>query len=172
MGGKIGSFFLRLVQLVFAIVVLALSIVAVRWQFRGGVPATNGFAAFAGGFACLAGLLGLLSVFVSALAGTIMSALDILATVFLLASGCVSPISARRWLLRFAYSSRLMRLDLVVLTVVIRPLRGLGSMALSTAAANLTTTTTSGIAPSGPTHNSPTDVALPRPTQRSCFSAF
>ena len=86
---KFWTFFLRTIQLICAAVVLALSICAVRWQYRNSVPATNAFVTFAGAFGCLVALLGFAAVVIDVLAGIFMLAHDILATIFLLAGGIV-----------------------------------------------------------------------------------
>lgn len=90
MVGKFTSATLRIAQLIFSAIVLGLSIAAVRWQFYNNVPATNGFASFAGAFGAVAGLVGLAAIWISPLGGMIMSSIDALATVFFLAGGIVS----------------------------------------------------------------------------------
>lgn len=90
MVGKFTSVTIRVVQLIFAAIVLGLSIAAVKWQTYNDVPATNGFAAFTGAFGALAGVVGLAAIWISPLAGLVMSIIDWLATVFFLAGGIVS----------------------------------------------------------------------------------
>jgi hypothetical protein len=85
------SIITRALQLIFAIVVLALSIRASKWQVYGSVPATTAFAASTGGFAVLVSLVGIASIWISAIPALIMSMVDGLASVLLLAGGIVSP---------------------------------------------------------------------------------
>jgi hypothetical protein len=84
------SIITRALQLIFAIVVLALSIRASKWQVYGSVPATTAFAASTGGFAVLVSLVGIASIWISAIPALIMSMVDGLASVLLLAGGIVS----------------------------------------------------------------------------------
>jgi hypothetical protein len=84
------SLITRALQLICAIVVLALSIRAAKWQMYGSVPATTAYAAFAGGFAILISLVGIASIWISAFPAIIMSMADGLASVLLLAGGIVS----------------------------------------------------------------------------------
>lgn len=90
MVGKFGSVVLRVIQFIFAAIVLGLSIAAVRWQHFGSVPATNGYSAFTGAFGAVAGLMGLAAIWISPLGGFLMAIVDFLATVFFLAGGIVS----------------------------------------------------------------------------------
>jgi tetrahydromethanopterin S-methyltransferase subunit E len=78
------SIITRALQLIFAIVVLALSIRASKWQVYGSVPATTAFAV-------LVSLVGIASIWISAIPALIMSMVDGLASVLLLAGGIVSP---------------------------------------------------------------------------------
>lgn len=89
MVGKFTSAVLRVVQLIFAAIVLGLSIAAVRWQYYHSVPATNGFASFAGAFGVFAGLMGFAAIWISPLGGIVMSIIDSLATICFLAGGIV-----------------------------------------------------------------------------------
>jgi hypothetical protein len=91
--GRLGTFLVRLIQLVCATVVLSLSICAVRWQYRNSVPATSIFATFAGAYGVMTSLLGLMAAVIGALAGLFMLFVDVLATIFLLAGGIVSAPS-------------------------------------------------------------------------------
>ena len=88
--GKVGSTVVRVLQLTFAALVLGLSINSVKWQYYNGVPATNGFASFAGAFGVLVSLLGIASMYIAPIAVLVISAIDWLATVFFLAGGIVS----------------------------------------------------------------------------------
>jgi hypothetical protein len=88
----LASLITRALQLICAIVVLALSIRAAKWQMYGSVPATTAFAAFTGGFAVLISLVGVVSIWISAIPALIMSMADGLASLLLLAGGIVSPL--------------------------------------------------------------------------------
>jgi len=85
------SLIIRPLQLISAAIVLALSIGAAKWQIFETVPATTTYAAFAGGFTLLISLIGIASIWISAIPALIMSMVDILASVLLLAGGVVSP---------------------------------------------------------------------------------
>jgi len=78
---------LRFFQILFSVVVLGLSITLAKGQNLGSVPATTGYAAFAGGFGILAGLIGIAALFVDMLNGIISWAVDALAALILLAGG-------------------------------------------------------------------------------------
>lgn len=80
----------RLMQLMFSVIVLGLSIHASQWQNVGSVPATTSYSAFAGGFAVFVSLVGIVAIWMSAIPSLIMSAIDALASVLLLAGGVVS----------------------------------------------------------------------------------
>lgn len=80
----------RFFQLAFSVIVLGLSISAVRWQVYGSAPAPSGYAAFAGAWATLTALVGIIAIFVSSLAGILMVGADLLAFIILLAGGIVS----------------------------------------------------------------------------------
>jgi hypothetical protein len=86
----LASLITRALQLLCAIVVLALSIRAAKWQRYESVPATTAYAAFAGGFAVLISLVGIASIWISEIPALIMSMVDALASVLLLAGGIVS----------------------------------------------------------------------------------
>ena len=84
------SFAGRGLQLVFAAVVLGLSIHLIRGQgIDGTTPATTSYNAFVGGFGMLAALVGIVAAFVDSLNGLIMMGLDALTAVFFLAGGIV-----------------------------------------------------------------------------------
>ena len=68
---------------------LGLSISLARGQVVGSAPATTGYAAFTGGFGLLASLIGIASVFVSALDGLVTWVVDGLASLLFLAGGIV-----------------------------------------------------------------------------------
>jgi hypothetical protein len=80
----------RIFQLIFAIIILGLSIHAAQWQWVGKVPTTTAFSAFAGAFAVLVSLVGIASIWLFAVPKLIMSGLDGLTSVLLLAGGMVS----------------------------------------------------------------------------------
>ena len=80
----------RACQLLFTAIVLGLSISALRWQLYGSVPATTSYNAFAGAFGLLGALIGLAAIWVSAIPELIMSAVDAVASILLLAGGIVS----------------------------------------------------------------------------------
>jgi hypothetical protein len=56
------SLIIRLLVLIFAAIVLGLSVRAAKWQLFESVPANTTFAAFAGGFALLTSLVGIASI--------------------------------------------------------------------------------------------------------------
>ena len=91
MGHKFLGFLVGCFQLLFAAIVLGLSIAAVRWQYRSDVPALNGYACFAGVFGCLAALIGFMALLIDALAGIVMICANMLAALFMLCGGIVSP---------------------------------------------------------------------------------
>lgn len=80
----------RFFQILFAIVVLGLSVTMAKWQFFGDSPATTDYGAFSGGFAFLVGLVGLAAVFIEAIPAVIVAGADALAAVLTLAAGIVS----------------------------------------------------------------------------------
>jgi len=87
----LASLITRVLQLIFAVIVLGLSVRAAKWQWSGSVPASTAYAAFAGGFAVLITLVGIAAIWISAIPALIMSMVDALAAVLLLAGGIVSP---------------------------------------------------------------------------------
>ena len=81
-------------QLIFGAIVLGLSITLIKGQIFGSAPSQTDFSAFAGGWAMFVALLGILATTIfGALEGIPILALDVLATLFLLAAGIVSPPS-------------------------------------------------------------------------------
>ena len=88
--GKVLCALLRIIHIILAALVLGLSINAVNWQYYGDAPATNGFAAFAGGFGALAGLIGFAAIWITPLGGYVTLVFDLLASIFFLAGGIVS----------------------------------------------------------------------------------
>ncbi|KAF2089224.1 hypothetical protein K490DRAFT_54850 [Saccharata proteae CBS 121410] len=77
---------LRLFQIIFAAIVLALSISLIRSQDYGTVAAQN-YAAFTGGFGLLVALMGVAAIFIEPLAGFIQAGADALAALFFIAGG-------------------------------------------------------------------------------------
>lgn len=77
-------------QLIFAAVVLALSVVLINQYGPGHSPSILDYGAFCGGAALLVAAVGVLACFVESLQGFITLALDGLAALFLLAGGIVS----------------------------------------------------------------------------------
>lgn len=80
----------RALQLLFGVVVLGLSITAIKWQFVGNAPATTVFGAVCGAFGVLAALIGAAAIFIDAIPDIIMAGVDALASVLFLAGGIVS----------------------------------------------------------------------------------
>lgn len=85
---------LRAFQLLFAVVVLGLSISLIKGQKVGAAPTRQGYSAFAGAFGLVVSLFGITAIFVDSLAslfgGLATQALDGLAFLALLAGGVVS----------------------------------------------------------------------------------
>ncbi|KAF2500994.1 hypothetical protein BU16DRAFT_612980 [Lophium mytilinum] len=84
---------LRVVQLIFAAVVLGLSVALIKNQYIGSAPATINYNAFCGGFGLLAAFLGIAAIWVEALGGLVMAAIDGLASLFFLAGGLAVVIT-------------------------------------------------------------------------------
>ncbi|TVY41928.1 hypothetical protein LSUB1_G000798 [Lachnellula subtilissima] len=93
----------RVLQLVFAIIVLALSIVLIKnfgpvyeGAKEGKVPSLIDYGAFCGGASIVIAIVGVVAAFFEALQGVIVLALDALASFFLLAGGLleIAQISA------------------------------------------------------------------------------
>jgi hypothetical protein len=82
-------------QILFSTVVLGLSITLAKGQHHGAVPATTGYAGFAGAFGILAGLVGVAALFVNILNGIISWAFDALAALVLLAGGIAYAIGLK-----------------------------------------------------------------------------
>lgn len=86
----------RIFQLIFAIIILGLSVRAANWQQIGPVPTTTAYCAFAGAFALLVTVVGFAAMWFTAIPKMIMSGLDGLTSIILLAGGIVSiPLSSR-----------------------------------------------------------------------------
>jgi len=86
---------LRFFQIIFSVVVLGISITLAKGQGHGAVPATTGYAAFAGAFGILAGLVGVAALFVEFLNGIISWAFDGLAAVVLVAGGIAYAVGLK-----------------------------------------------------------------------------
>lgn len=91
---------LRFVQLIFAAIVLGLSVSLAKGQapseFKApGVPATTGYSSFAGGFGMLIALIGFISIFVEFLQGIVMLVLDTLGSLIFLAGGIAVAVGLR-----------------------------------------------------------------------------
>ncbi|KAF2093659.1 hypothetical protein NA57DRAFT_81159 [Rhizodiscina lignyota] len=87
---------LRFVQIVFAAVVLGLSVSLAKGQAPGfSVPATTAYSSFTGGFGMVVALIGLISIFVEFLQGIVMLVLDALASLIFLAGGIAVAIGLR-----------------------------------------------------------------------------
>ncbi|QIX01877.1 hypothetical protein AMS68_007394 [Peltaster fructicola] len=91
----IGLSIVRGLQLLFSVIVLALSITAVKWQVYGSAPASSGYNSFAGAWATLFSLIGFVAVFVSSVPGLIVAALDGLTFLILLAGGIAYAVQLR-----------------------------------------------------------------------------
>ncbi|KAF2814605.1 uncharacterized protein BDZ99DRAFT_472014 [Mytilinidion resinicola] len=86
---------LRAVQFIFAVVVLGLSVALVKDQDIGSSPATINYNAFCGGFGMLVAILGISAIWVEALGGLVMAAVDGLASIFFLAGALAVVITLR-----------------------------------------------------------------------------
>jgi hypothetical protein len=82
---------IRVLSLIFAAVVLALSAVLIKDFGPGKGPALIGYGAFCGGAGLVIGAVGVIACFFDKLQGIIMLALDAFASFFLLAGGIVRP---------------------------------------------------------------------------------
>ena len=89
---KVIPLVLHAVQIIFSAVALGLSISLVKGQIKGSSPPQQGYAAFAGAFGCVVGIVGLVVTFKEFLTGIVMAAIDGLAAVVLFAAGVVSAI--------------------------------------------------------------------------------
>ncbi|KAF2275922.1 uncharacterized protein EI97DRAFT_433858 [Westerdykella ornata] len=89
------NFVLRGAQLLFAIVVLGLSVDLVRGHNYGSLPVTLGFAAFVGGVSVVGALLGLAATWVEALNSIIGAGIDIIVALINLAGGVLIAIKLK-----------------------------------------------------------------------------
>ncbi|KAK0099901.1 hypothetical protein ONS95_013274 [Cadophora gregata] len=85
----------RVAQLVFAAVVLALSVVLIKGYGPGSAPALISYGAFCGGAAIVVAAVNVLALFLDKLQGIIMLALDGLASFFLVAGGIAFAVSIK-----------------------------------------------------------------------------
>lgn len=79
----------------FAVVVLGASVSLAKGQVFGSVPATTSYAAFAGAWAILTALIGIVAIFVEAIPGMIMAGVDGLAALLLLAGGIAYAVGIK-----------------------------------------------------------------------------
>ena len=86
----ITTLIVRVCEILFTAVALGLSIKAVRWQVSGHTPATSSYSAFAGAFGLFVAFIGVVAMWIEKIPGLIMSIIDALASVILLAAGIVS----------------------------------------------------------------------------------
>lgn len=83
---------LTLAQLIFAAIILGLSITLIKGQVYGSAPSQTDFSAFVGGWTALTAVAGILAAtFLTFLDGIMMLALDGLSVIFTLAAGIVRP---------------------------------------------------------------------------------
>jgi hypothetical protein len=80
----------RVLQLLFAAVVVALSAVLIKGHGPGHAPSLIDYGAFCGGAGIIIAAIGVIACFIESLQGIVMLALDGLATFFVLAGGIVS----------------------------------------------------------------------------------
>ncbi|KAF2461408.1 marvel domain-containing protein [Lineolata rhizophorae] len=86
---------LRFFQLLFAAVVLGLSVSLIKKQEFGDAPATMGYSAFTGGFGLLAALVGTAAIFMEAISGIIILGVDGLTSLIFLAGGIAYTVGLR-----------------------------------------------------------------------------
>jgi len=86
---------LRFFQILFGIVILGISISLARGQVVGHTPATTGYGAFVGAFTIIAGIIGVVAIFATALPEIISWAVDALAALFLLAGGIAFAVGLK-----------------------------------------------------------------------------
>ncbi|KAJ5118402.1 hypothetical protein N7448_010111 [Penicillium atrosanguineum] len=86
---------LIILQLLFSVVVLGLSVTPARGQGTGKAPAESGYAAFTGAFGIIAALLGIIALFMYSLDGVITWLIDGVASLTLLAGGIVYAVTLK-----------------------------------------------------------------------------
>lgn len=100
---ELGAAVLRAFQIVFAAVVLGLSVSVAKgqapkgnfYEYDSNVPATTAYSSFVGGFGMFVAIVGIASLFVEFLQGIIMLVLDGLASLIFLAGGLAVAIGLR-----------------------------------------------------------------------------
>ncbi|KAJ5551243.1 hypothetical protein N7535_000814 [Penicillium sp. DV-2018c] len=83
---------IRVFQLIFTIVVLAVSVKLAKGQEIGSVPAETGYAAFTGAIGILAGIVGIAALFVDSLDGLIAMVFDGVSGLALLVGGIIFAV--------------------------------------------------------------------------------
>ncbi|KAF9883248.1 hypothetical protein FE257_003804 [Aspergillus nanangensis] len=86
---------IRVLQFIFAVIVLGLSVSLAKGQVLGNVPPVTGYAAFTGGLGIIAAIVGVTALFVSSLEGLITWALDGVACLAFLAGGIAFAVILR-----------------------------------------------------------------------------
>lgn len=84
-----------MIQVIFSIVVLALSIVLARQQVVGKVPSQTSYAAVTGALGIIAAIVGVASIFIDRLKGIISWVLDGVTAIALLAAGIAFSVALR-----------------------------------------------------------------------------
>ena len=92
-GTPLVNWILRAFQALFGIVILGLSVTLIRGHHIGSLPASLGYAAFAGGVAILAALVGIAAVWLSFLEGFVGMTIDGLVAILNIIGGIVSELS-------------------------------------------------------------------------------
>jgi len=83
----------RVLQLLFAAIVMALSVVLVDQYGPGHAPSIYAYGTFCGGAALIIGAVGIIACFVEKLQGLVMLGLDAFASFFLLAGGIAMAVT-------------------------------------------------------------------------------
>jgi len=86
---------LRALQIIFAVIVLGLSVSLAKGQDRGKAPSQTDFAAFCGGCGLVFAAIGVVACFIEVLQGIIMTVLDGIATLFTLAGGIALAVALK-----------------------------------------------------------------------------
>ncbi|KAJ5101392.1 hypothetical protein NUU61_003614 [Penicillium alfredii] len=86
---------LRVVQLLFAVIVLGLSITLAKGQHDGVLPPATGYAAFTGALGIVASLIGFAALFIDSLDGVITWLIDGVTSLALLAGGITYAVLLR-----------------------------------------------------------------------------
>ncbi|KAK3062494.1 hypothetical protein LTS18_003950 [Coniosporium uncinatum] len=89
------SLALRSVQIIFAAIVLGLSVSLAKGQGYGSVPATTGYSSFVGGFGIIVAAVGFAAIFIEKLNGIVIWVVDGLAAMFYLAGGIAIAVQLR-----------------------------------------------------------------------------